>query len=589
MSDEVTFLIQKDPKAFMDIVFTDDRNARLEKLCSSLDDIALCEVIRYGAFNDSAMIGPLAELYKNAVLPKLSEARRWNLYRQINQLMDAVEFVSVNALLPFIAEEESKRIVSSAVIDYASLRPLTNNDEMSGPKDIIGMLKSGFLKNPGAAFGALLHLGDHRVCKLLWDLRNDLSEDEIRTAVTCTTGFLYGASVEFEIDWMEAMDGDIKDGIFGLVASGLALQFKNNKFDIVLTGQRQFPVKKNQTEAEQKRNRELAKPIPVSEYTKKIAPRLYALERTEPPPRVMPQVLSIWGLQPVTDVKEAAQLDDRFGSIGSPQAATDTATNASRFLVRSDDWKDDFGRIFVTWGILNPNGPTLYTLGERVENESREIFLRMHHMLGGNTIVLRMKDSSALSYGAIRECILEILEFIKGHDHPSPFGGIPSFVYANNDDPTFMQIMHEIIADETQNFDWGRELYFTREFGKDFFGRAGCELRAAYETNMRRPNLTEEQKEFLEFTHLRYQHIPDYRDAKTPNFLSSEFTNELYQEWWAVINDAARSQYAIVTLFQMWDGALSIMSDSMKDNSVSSQDLIQFIAKYQLSFPERQS
>jgi hypothetical protein len=238
---------------------------------------------------------------------------------------------------------------------------------------------------------------------------------------------------------------------------------------------------------------------------------------------------------------------------------------------------------------LNPNGPTLYTLGERVENESREIFLRMHHMLGGNTIVLRMKDSSALTYGAIRECILEILEFIKGHDHPSPFGGIPSFVYANNDDPTFMQIMHEIIADETRNFDWGRELYFTREFGKDFFGRAGCELRAAYETSMRRPNLTEEQRKFLEFTHLRYQNIPDYRDAKTPNFVSSQFTSELYEEWWAVINDAARSQYAIVTLFQMWDGALSIMSDSMKDNSVSSQDLIQFIAKYQLSFPERKS
>jgi len=106
---------------------------------------------------------------------------------------------------------------------------------------------------------------------------------------------------------------------------------------------------------------------------------------------------------------------------------------------------------------------------------------------------------------------------------------------------------------------------------------------------MRRPNLPDEQRKFLEFTHLRYQTIPDYRDAKTPNFISSQFTSKLYEEWWAVINDAARSQYAIVTLFQMWDGALSIMSDSMKDNSVSSQDLIQFIAKYQLSFPERKS
>ena len=586
MSDEVTFLIQKDPKAFMDVVFTDDQNVRLEKLNSSLDDIALCEIIRYGAFNDSAMIGPLAELYKNAVLPTLSEARRWNLYRQVNQLMDAVEFVSVNALLPFIAEEESQRIVSSAVIDYASLRPLTDNDEMSGPKDIIGMLESGFLKNSGAAFGALLHLGDQRVCKLLWNIKDDLSEDEIRIAVTCTTGFLYASSVEFEIDWMEAMDGDIKDGIFGLVASGLALQFKNKKFDMVLTGLRQFPSKKNPTEAEQKRSRELAKPISVSEYTKKIAPRLYALERTEPPPRVMPQVLSIWGLQPVTDVKEAAEFDDRVDSIGHPQSAK-ANIHSDRFQIRTDEWKDVSGRIFATWGILNPNGPTLYTLGERFENQIREVFLRMHHMLGGNTVSVKMKDSSELTYGAIHDAILEILDFIKRNGHPSPFGAIPGFVFANNGDPTFMKIMHGIVANETQNFDWGRELYFTREFGNNFFGRAGCELRSAYEINLRRPNLTQEQKEFLEFTHLRYSHVPDYRDAKTPDFVSSQFSDELYQEWWAAIDDAERSRYAVGILFQMWDGALSIISDSMKENSVSSRDLMQFLGMYQLSFPER--
>ena len=46
-------------------------------------------------------------------------------------LLVNVDFVSVNALLPFIAEESSTRIVSSSVIDYVSLGPLTDNDEMS--------------------------------------------------------------------------------------------------------------------------------------------------------------------------------------------------------------------------------------------------------------------------------------------------------------------------------------------------------------------------------------------------------------------------------------------------------------------------
>ena len=95
-----------------------------------------------------------------------------------------------------------------------------------------------------------------------------------------------------------------------------------------------------------------------------------------------------------------------------------------------------------------------------------------------------------------------------------------------------MELMNNIIAVETRNFDWGRELYFTREFGQNFFGRAGCELKAAYELNLGRPDLTQEQREFLEFTNLRYLNIPDYRDAKNPNFVSSSFTDVLYKEWW---------------------------------------------------------
>ena len=36
------------------------------------------------------------------------------------------------------------------------------------------------------------------------------------------------------------------------------------------------------------------------------SPRLYALEKSEPPPRVMPVVLAEWNLRPATDPKEVA-------------------------------------------------------------------------------------------------------------------------------------------------------------------------------------------------------------------------------------------------------------------------------------------
>jgi hypothetical protein len=52
----------------------------------------------------------------------------------------------------------------------------------------------------------LLHLGDRRVCTLLWSLRTQLGVSAVDEAIKCSTGFLYGASVEFEIDWLEEMD-----------------------------------------------------------------------------------------------------------------------------------------------------------------------------------------------------------------------------------------------------------------------------------------------------------------------------------------------------------------------------------------------
>ena len=56
MSDEVTFLIHKDLKAFTDIVFTDDQNVRLKKLNSSL-----ARIRRTRDFSPAALMGGLQD------------------------------------------------------------------------------------------------------------------------------------------------------------------------------------------------------------------------------------------------------------------------------------------------------------------------------------------------------------------------------------------------------------------------------------------------------------------------------------------------------------------------------------------------
>lgn len=56
----------------------------------------------------------------------------------------------------------------------------------------------------------------------------------------------------------------------------------------------------------------------------------------EPPLRVMPHVLSVWGLKPMTDPSETAELDDRFVSGGHSQSA-EISAHSDRFYKRNND------------------------------------------------------------------------------------------------------------------------------------------------------------------------------------------------------------------------------------------------------------
>ena len=100
--------------------------------------------------------------------------------------------------------------------------------------------------------------------------------------------------LEFQLGWLEGLDDNDRDRRFGIVASGLALQRKSAPHPFVMTGERPFPLASVSSEEQMRMQR----PIPTEEYTARIAPRLIALERTEPEPKVVPDVLAVWGLAP---------------------------------------------------------------------------------------------------------------------------------------------------------------------------------------------------------------------------------------------------------------------------------------------------
>jgi hypothetical protein len=314
VTDDDHLLIFRDPHRFWDLVQMDDAKARFDgckRLDSHLefDNLVLCEIVRYGFYNRDEMVGPLSAFYVEMVM-KLPEERRLELYRHVAGLVEAGDSVSINAFLPFIARDDSWKIVSTAVVDWVSLGPLTGNDPMSRVKGMVDMIEDGTMTNEGAAFGALLHIGDRRVCQLLLPLRDRLDRDALQQMVKCQSGLMYAATVDFYLDWLEGLEGDTHDRRFGHVAAGLGLVRKTRRHDDIFTGERPFPargVTRNQL-------LKMLKPMKFADYLDRIAPRMYAIERAEPPPRIMPHVLAEWGLEPKTDPSETSPLDDRVNT-----------------------------------------------------------------------------------------------------------------------------------------------------------------------------------------------------------------------------------------------------------------------------------
>ena len=278
------------------------------------------------------------------------------------------------------------------------------------------------------------------------------------------------------------MEGDELDGQFELVASGLTRLKKLFTTDEVFTGLRPFPFAKDLSREE---IRSITKPIPLADYQKRIAPRLYALEHSEPPPRVMPRVLIEWGLEPHTDPSEIAPTDDRQISPGQPTPIVTNRIPEGQVVTVNEEWFDGEGSIFLIWGILNPNGPTLYCLGEKRIDGKRRVFFRWFHMHGGRT-AFAAKSGEQLTYDDLYEGAISI------HDHLIATGEtgimtiIPSFLIW---DPG-----HEAIADIAKllvskgpaaTSNWGRELAYLRIFGINFFGRAGCEIREFYDRKIK--------------------------------------------------------------------------------------------------------
>ena len=530
-----TLLFESDRKRFSEILWNEDRAERIAGL-RNLEDFATCEIMRYGAFRRDDMVQPLAELYRDHVM-KLPEARRGVILQKIQWATQTTDFVSASAFLPFIGEEASRRIAGCAAADFAISPPAYADDPMGRLKGIIQMIEDGIPANVGGVFGGLLTLGDSRVCRLLRPLRDSLELDEVRQAIHSYTPYIHTARVEFYLDWLEGCDPE--DELFGIVASGLALLKWNSPHEAVFTGERPFPTPRDVY------REDWASPMPLKQYAERIASRLYALERTEPAPRVMPHVLEAWGLPPRSYKSEAIVLDAR-SEFAPPPATPAILYNQALEQVRGEWWGGE-GWLYLMWGHLTLDGPSLYCVGSREDGKTRRTFLRWLQPRGGATLYAQ-ETETPLTLEALCDDFRSISKWMRANNDLAPLARAPTFLIVNGDNDVIAPLAARFILEHYEGEDWGRVLALHRHFGADILGWFGAVNREMYVRRLEEARNKDEPDEVLGLIESRYGHLPEFRHAWVPTWMPSQLTPELFAEWFEAVLKPEHSQGSPVWL-----------------------------------------
>ena len=522
-------------------------------------------IYTYGHTNNLELIPLIRRLY--IYFRKRTETEeRWNLYQDIVREVSNNN-ISVFAFLPFLYEENDKAIVSTAAIDYCAYRPLENDDPLTAVKEIIPrIIQQTNVECRYGLFGGLLCLGDRRVNNMLWQIKQRLLPDEVKSLVTIQTGILYTNTFEFYMHWLEELKEDSGNEIFGSVASGIVFALRQaqklQKTDepTVIDHERIFPSPEDVNPSN------LKKEYKFSEYRNLIAPRLLAITDKETGERVMPFVLKAWGI-PFEN------------KMTSQEIAFDKSL---KIAVDKSFWLEKEGKVYMTWSIFNPNGPTLSCIGSfRTDDEFIDaIFYRWLHFLKDESYILGYVDRRKNDWHKQYANILDLV-----------FGNGPNESKDTNS-PVFVtcipSIVTESFPDEWEDLpwnllsgapvicqaDWGRELYYLKKYGANLFDRAGEETKEALqEMKVGRPS-----DDYIKMQEIRHSQIETFTDKTPTVYESKPISKEAFDCWRQIISEDEFIGKATNQLAMAWVGAISMVSNMPVITQF--EDVRDFLAHY---------
>lgn len=151
------------------------------------------------------------------------------------------------------------------------------------------------------------------------------------------------------------------------------------------------------------------------------------------------------------------------------------------------EWWDDQAVSWLSWGILNPFGPTLNILGMKRDGSQHRAFFRTLHFTGGSTVEGDVFDGPKTLQNIIHEAG-KIDHFLAEAGDGRLFSTIPSFVISRQDDEALKQVFAELLLEYGGlDLEWGKELQAVREFGTNFWDRATYEMNTALQSESAQP------------------------------------------------------------------------------------------------------
>src|SRR5688572_15450647 len=141
----------------------------------------------------------------------------------------------------------------------------------------------------------------------------------------------------------------------------------------------------------------------------------------------------------------------------------------------NEEWLSHTGRIFATWAIFNPNGPTIMSVGatDCGDPNVKTLFFRWVNPFKQASYGLGRIDVAITGWAKHLSLILSRAANTEAKDFRDDwalFTCIPSMVALSGDE-TIDQVCKDMFRAGLRQgeFDWGRELAFRRRYGSNLF------------------------------------------------------------------------------------------------------------------------